>query len=99
MSDWRLMENVPKDDKQHILLLLGETIPDVPDIRVGTFLPGINAEELGYREYAKHGGWLIWNTDSDWFVVDVNEPNSWMPIPPPIEIDVATIAASTNAVE
>lgn len=82
-TEWRAMDTAPKSDKAHILLLFGETIPDVPDVRVGAFITGEGAEELGYREYAKHGGWLIWNSDSDFYVVDLADPRGWQSVPSP----------------
>lgn len=82
---WQPIDTAPreKDRVLNVLLLLGETVPDTPDIRVGSYIDGDGAEELGYREYAKHGGWLLWNSDGDFFVIDYDEPIRWMPLPPP----------------
>jgi hypothetical protein len=63
------------------LLHLGESIPDLPHWMVGTRIIGEEAEELGYREFAKYGGWLIWHGRADDFhVIDVDEPRGWMPL-------------------
>lgn len=84
-QQWRgIHENTPR--KGPIMLLLGETIPDVPDWRVGTYLSGDESEELGYREYAKYGAWMIWSSADDWYCVDISEPIGWayppQPLPP-----------------
>jgi hypothetical protein len=73
------MDSAPRG--QAILLLIGETIPDLPDWRVATYVSGDEAEEMGYREYAKYGGWMIWNSDCDWFVIDVADGLAWIPVP------------------
>lgn len=78
-------ETAPRDGKP-VLLRIGETIPDQPDWRVGTYLSGDDAEEMGYPEYAKYGGWLIWNTECDWFVIDVCEALAWFPLPAAIKL-------------
>jgi len=80
VSKWRTIDSAPKGSKS-VLLLLGETIPEMPDIRVGGRISGKDAEELGYRGYAKYGGWLIWNAGNDFYVVDAGDPTHWMPLP------------------
>ena len=82
MADWQPIETVPRDGSE-IILLIGETIPDHYNVRSGSFIGGDESEYLGWREFAKYGGWLIWNNDCDWDVIDVSEPNGWMPLPPP----------------
>lgn len=79
-DQWDTMGSAPRTGTP-ILLLFGETIPEVPDIRVGTFIDGDSAEKCGYREFAKYGGWLIWNSGSDFYVVDVSEPRAWSETP------------------
>lgn len=78
---WEIMDRAPRDGT-YILMDIGETIPGAPDIRVGSFLTGKECEEIGHREQAKYGGWMFWNTDCDWFVLDVDEPRGWLRIPP-----------------
>jgi hypothetical protein len=68
-------------DGREILLLLGETIPDHADARAGSFISGDEADELGWREYAKYGAWMIWNDAGDWFCVDESDPLGWLPLP------------------
>jgi hypothetical protein len=64
------------------LLLLGESIPDLPYWIVGQRISGDEAEELGYREYAKYGGWMIWHLrGDDWYIIDISEPTAWFPVP------------------
>lgn len=82
VAAWQPIETAPRGGGD-VLLLLGETIPDHPDIRVGSFIAPDGCLDLGYREYARFGGWLIWNSACDWFMIDVIEPRLWMPIPPP----------------
>lgn len=59
------------DRNPPVLINIGETIPDIPDIRVGTFVDASYCEELG--EDCPNGGYLVWNDRSDWFVVPVDE--------------------------
>lgn len=75
MGEWQPIETAPKTGC--ILLLLGETIPDRPDIRVGEFIAPDEALEMGYREYSRFGGWMIWNDAHDWFVVGASAPLGW----------------------
>lgn len=63
-----------------VLLLLGETIPDLPDIRVGSFVTADEAEDCGYSVCIE-GGWMIWNDNADWFVVRHDDPLGWFPLP------------------
>ena len=79
VGDWRDMALAPRIGE--ILLLLGETIPDHADARAGTYLSGDEADELGYREFAKYGCWMIWHDAGDWFCVDESAPLSWLPLP------------------
>lgn len=73
--DWhRDMSAAPRG--KAILLLLGETIPEVPDIRVGSYIEEAEAESL-WGPAMVGGGWLIWNSADDWFVVRLNEPLAW----------------------
>lgn len=61
----------------YALLHLGESIPDVPYMAIGQRIDGDAAEEIGYREYAKYGGWLIWHPGGeDYYVIDVIEPKA-----------------------
>lgn len=78
-SGWLPIESAPKDGD--VLLLLGETIPDSPDVRVGRFINGDDCEELGETGFEKDGGWIIWNSGSDWFVIDVLDPIGWLHLP------------------
>jgi hypothetical protein len=98
MSEWQPIETAPKDGKP-VLLLEGETIPDTPHIVVGTYIDGSGAEELGYREYAKYGGWLYWHSDGEFYVVDIDDPTDWAPIPRksnPREAESAAAAEPTT---
>lgn len=79
MSAWQPIETAPRD--KPILLLMGETIPDVPDVRVGQYTSGDVSEELGYHEYAKYGGWTIWNADSDFWIAGIDEATHWASLP------------------
>lgn len=80
MSAWQPIETAPKHGSP-VLLLCGETIPDSPFITVGSFVSGYEAEELGYRSYAKYGAWLIWHqAGEDFYCIDVNEPTHWQSI-------------------
>lgn len=74
------MATAPKSGS--VLLLLGETIPEHDDIRVGSFCEGDWLQTMGdYSEYAKYGAWMIWNDCSDWFFVGAYEPLGWCPMP------------------
>jgi hypothetical protein len=80
MTGWQPIETAPKDGTS-ILILRGETIPDIPLIEVASYSDGAAAEELGYREFAKYGAWMVWNAPDNWYLVDVAEPTHWMPLP------------------
>jgi hypothetical protein len=56
-------------------LLIGETIPDLPDVRVGCYLTMQDAHNVGYPD----AGWLVWNDCHDYFVTD--RATHWMPLP------------------
>lgn len=63
------------------LLHLGDSVPGLPHYMVGTRISSDEAEELGYREYAKYGGWLIWHgRGDDFYVIAIEEPRGWMPL-------------------
>lgn len=86
-TQWRPIESAPREGS--VLLLLGESIPDMPDIRVGGFISGKDCIELGEYACEETGGWLVWNTESDWFVAEIDDPTHWMPLPnPPASIAV-----------
>lgn len=55
-----------------VLINLGEIIPDIPDIRLGTFVDAAYCEKLG-EDDCPDGGYLVWNDGVDWFVVPVDE--------------------------
>ena len=76
MTEWQPIETAPKDGTA-TWVLLGETIPDMPDGRVGTWISGDECKELG--EPYPSGGWLIWNSGYDWFVTD--EVLAWHALP------------------
>jgi hypothetical protein len=77
---WLDMAIAPRTGEE-VLLLLGETIPDHANARPASFLSGEEADELGHRELAKYGGWLIWHDGGDWFAIDESEPLGWLPLP------------------
>lgn len=81
MSAWQPMKTAPKD--RLIMLLLGETVPDHPHIECGEVISGGDAEKLGYREFAKYGGWLIYDSVDNFYVIDAIEPHAWADIPQP----------------
>jgi len=74
------MTDAPRDGS-HVILMIGETIPDLPDVRLGQFVAGAEAAEIGCPEYARSGGWFIWNAADDWFVIGADEPLAWVPAP------------------
>lgn len=78
------MSSVPKNGDP-LLLMLGFTIPNLPDVRVGVRIDGYTAGELGEVDYVDGGGWMLWNTDTDWFVVGASEPLGWASVPSPPE--------------
>lgn len=80
MDGWRSMDSAPRDGTW-VLLLLGETIPTAPDIRTAQWLEPDVCEELGEHECEKYGGWIIWNTCADWFVVRHDAPLGWAECP------------------
>lgn len=82
-AGWRTMESAPKD--KHILLDIGETIPDLVDARAGRFISESDAAELGDSVSAS-GGWMIWNTGSDWFIIPYHDAHGWMPLPSPLSV-------------
>ena len=70
------MDEAPRDGTE-VLLLMGETIPGNPYIRVGSFINQDDGEELGYWQ-----GWLIWMKDAeDYEVVFEDSSSAWMPLP------------------
>lgn len=78
---WWSMENAPRDGT-NVILCLGECYPDLAYVRTGGFIIGKDAEELGYREFAKYGGWLIPDENYEsWYVVDFDTPRGWRPMP------------------
>lgn len=78
---WFHMFDAPRDGRA-IILCLGDTIPDVPFVVTASFMNGASAEDLGYREYAKYGGWWISHEGcTDWYMVDIEEPRGWLPMP------------------
>lgn len=76
---WMPIETAPKDGT-HVLLDLGETIPDLVDARVGQWISEYDGSELG-EELPASGGWIIWNSGSDWFVVSYSDASGWFPLP------------------
>ena len=76
--EWQPMETAPKEGL--VMLLLGNTIPDHPWVEIGRHQSGDDAEDLGYREFAKHGGWLIWDSPDNFYLIDVKEPIYWAPL-------------------
>jgi DNA-binding CsgD family transcriptional regulator len=77
---WQSIDTAPKDGTQ-ILCVFGETIPDRLDVRAAEYIDGAGAEELGYYQYAKYGGWLVWNSGSDFYVEGIADATHWMPLP------------------
>ena len=77
---WLPMVDGPHDGS-HVILMIGETIPDLPDVRLGQFISGPEAAEIGFPEYGRTGGWFVWNDSSDWFVVGDDAPLAWAPQP------------------
>jgi hypothetical protein len=63
-----------------VLVNIGETIPDLPDIRLGTFIDEGECITMGEFD-CPDGGYLIWNTSSDWFVVPKDEVLAVSPLP------------------
>ena len=52
---WQPLWTAPRD-RSPVLLLLGETIPDVPHVMVGSFCDRAGCAELGYEEYGADRG-------------------------------------------
>lgn len=77
-AGWRDMSNAPKDGA--ILIDIGETIPDLVDARVGQFISEARGRELD-EPLSSAGGWIIWTTDADWFVIPCSDAHGWMPLP------------------
>ena len=94
---WQPMESAPRNGSE-ILLLLGTTIPDHADARAASFLAGDEADELGYREYAKYGAWMIWHDAGDWFCVDECAPLGWLPLPVKMPMHHPVIDGSPRAI-
>lgn len=80
MSLWLPIKSAARDAGKPVLLWIGETIPDLPDIRCGQWIHEDQAMELG-EDLNSFGGWLIWNTGSDWFVIPFHEPMAWAELP------------------
>lgn len=77
--NWHDIEMAPTDG-HHILLDLGDSIPDVPYVAVGSFISEEHGRELG-EELSASGGWLIWTSDADWYCIGFREPHGWTEIP------------------
>lgn len=76
------MATAPQDTS--CLLLIGETIPDLADVRVGSFCSAIEMRDGNFTDDAmqlEHGAWMIWNDCSDWFFINAYEPLGWFPLP------------------
>lgn len=80
IATWLPMSTAPRDGKE-IIVVLGATIPDGLDVRAASFIDGVAADELGWREYAKYGAWMIWHDAGDWNLVDESAPLGWLPMP------------------
>lgn len=76
MREWQDIAGAPRDGTA-TWVLLGETIPDMPDGRVGTWISSKECAEIG--DPYPHGGWLIWNSGSDWFITD--DVLAWCELP------------------
>ena len=72
------MSLAPRTDA--ILLHVGETIPDMPDIRVGGYITADDAADLGEFFVSPDGAWLIWDSPEYWHVLMFNEPKAWRSI-------------------
>lgn len=75
---WLPMDSAPK--REAVLLNIGETIPGLVDARVGSFISAEDADELG-ESLSVSGGWLVWNADADWFVIEFSKAFGWAPLP------------------
>jgi hypothetical protein len=64
-----------------IALLLGETIPDHPEVVAGSYISAADARDLGDDGVGQFGGWMIWTSGEDWYCVDLLEPLGWMLLP------------------
>lgn len=76
---WRDIYDAPQDGGS-IILDLGESIPDTPIIACGSYITEANAAELGYTLSAS-GGWLIWTSGGDFYVIPFYDAFGWFPLP------------------
>lgn len=77
--DWQPIETAPRDGAP-IILDLGESIPNTPIVSTGSFLSETAGRQLG-EELSASGGWIVWNTDSDWYVISFHDAFGWVPLP------------------
>lgn len=75
--DWLPMESAVRTSG--ILVNLGETIPDTPDVRYATYIDGEYCRRVGYADFVDGGGWLVWNSGSDFFVMSEDKIVGWRP--------------------
>jgi hypothetical protein len=80
-----------------ILLLLGETIPDLAHVMVGSFVTHDQAEQCG-EQVGINGGWMIWHDGADWYCVELYEPLGWFPLPDTSDASGMRLAHSTDKV-
>lgn len=78
-TDWLPITSAPRDGT-HILAVIGETIPDLIDVRVAQFITAEEALDMGYHEYGS-GAWFVWNDACDWFLIAANRATHWLPLP------------------
>lgn len=86
--NWKPIKTAPRT-AELILLWIGETIPDLPDIRGGQWIAKDEAANLGY-DLTSDGGWMIWNAANDWFVLDFKDPIGWAPTPIIPKLNIAS---------
>lgn len=80
MSGFCDMADAPRTG--HIILWLGECIPEVPYVRTGCFISAEEARRSELEWPTGADGWLIWAEDAeDWYYVGLGEPNGWLPLP------------------